>query len=130
MLDSVKVVVIGGVSVGKTSLTVRFVYDQFSDSMETTLGASYFEKTHDYRGNKSVKFQFWDTAGQEKYKAIAKIYYKDAKVAIVMYDVSSRQSFDALKVWMAELNANGPEDLVLAIVGNKIDKLEEQVSLT
>ena len=90
MIDEVKVVVIGAVGVGKTSLTVRFIYDQFNDQMETTLGASYFEKTHDYGDKKSMKFQFWDTAGQEKYKAIAKIYYKDAKVAIVMYDISNR----------------------------------------
>ena len=64
MLEDVKVVVIGSVGVGKTSLTVRFIYDQFNENMETTLGASYFEKNHEYDGNRSVKFQFWDTAGQ------------------------------------------------------------------
>lgn len=58
--------------------------------MATTLGAAYLEKVHDYGEDESVKFQFWDTAGQEKFRAIAKIYYKDARVAIVMYDVSNR----------------------------------------
>lgn len=63
-LDEVKVVIIGSVGVGKTSLTIRFIYDQFNETMETTLGASYFEKVHEYHGNKNIKFQFWDTAGQ------------------------------------------------------------------
>lgn len=76
--------------------------------METTLGASYFEKVHEYAGNQAVKFQFWDTAGQEKYKAIAKIYYKDAKAAIVVYDVSNRESFDSLQNWIKELRTHGP----------------------
>ena len=72
--------------------------------MPTTLGASYFEKVHDYKPGKSIKYQFWDTAGQEKFKAIAKIYYKDARVAIVMYDITSLESFEGLKVWMDELS--------------------------
>ena len=97
--------------------------------METTLGASYFEKTYDYGVNKSIKFQFWDTAGQEKYQSIAKIYYKDAQVAILIYDVSKRESFDALSLWVKELKNHAPENLVLALVGNKIDKLEEKVPL-
>jgi len=68
--------------------------------MGTTLGAAYFEKVHDYGEGKSMKFQFWDTAGQEKFRAIAKIYYKDARVAIVVYDVTNRESFEGLKLWM------------------------------
>lgn len=96
--------------------------------MATTLGAAYFEKVHDYDG-KSMKFQFWDTAGQQKFRAIAKIYYKDAKVAIVVYDVTSRESFEGLKTWMDELKEKGPQNMVIAVVGNKIDLLNEAVSI-
>jgi len=94
------VVVIGSVGVGKSSLTTRFVFNEFNENIGTTLGAAYFEKVHDYSEGKSMKFQLWDTAGQEKFRAIAKIYYKDARVAIIVYDVSNRDSFEGLKLWM------------------------------
>jgi small GTP-binding protein len=94
------VVIIGTIGVGKSSITIRFVNNQFNDFLDSTLGAVFFEKVHNYNG-KSIKFQFWDTAGQEKYKAIARIYYKDSKVAVVVYDVNSRESFNAMKTWIA-----------------------------
>lgn len=110
MIKEAKVVVIGSIGVGKSSITIRFVSNQFNDFMDSTLGAVFFEKVHQY-GNKSIKYQFWDTAGQEKYKAIARIYYKDSKVAVVVYDVNSRDSFNAMKSWVAELRDNGPKNL-------------------
>lgn len=103
MIKEAKVVVIGGIGVGKSSLTIRFVNNQFYDFLDSTLGAVFFEKVYSYGQGKSIKFQFWDTAGQEKYKAIARIYYKDAKVAVVMYDVNSRDSFNTMKTWVEEL---------------------------
>jgi small GTP-binding protein len=96
---SAKVVVIGAVGVGKSSLTVRYVHQQFTAEMESTLGAVYFEKQLALHGQK-IKFEFWDTAGQERYKAIARIYYKDCRVALVVYDVTSRPSFEAMKTWV------------------------------
>jgi Ras-related protein Rab-5C len=102
-----KVVVIGPVGVGKSSITIRYVHNEFHDSLESTLGAVYFEKTQLAQGRR-VKFEFWDTAGQEKYKSIARIYYKDCRVALVVYDVTSRSSFEGLKSRVAELRTNGP----------------------
>lgn len=87
-----KVVVIGGIGVGKSSLTIRYVHNQFSDNLDSTLGAVYFEKTQTTPSAK-IRFEFWDTAGQERYKAIARIYYKDSRVALVLYDVTQRSSF-------------------------------------
>lgn len=128
MISEAKVVIIGTVGVGKSSLTIRFVYDQFNENIDSTLGAVYFEKLHNYNESKNIKFQLWDTAGQEKYKSIARIYYKDSKVAVVVYDVTRMESFEALKVWIEELKVNAPKDMstiqiiiVIAIVGNKID---------
>jgi small GTP-binding protein len=101
MIKEAKVVVIGSIGVGKSSITIRFVNNQFNDFLDSTLGAVFFEKVHNYGSGKSIKYQFWDTAGQEKYKAIARIYYKDSKVAVVVYDVNSRDSFNAMKAWIA-----------------------------
>lgn len=67
--------------------------------------------------------QIWDTAGQEKYRSIAKIYYQEAKIAILVYDVTSKDSFEQMQVWGDELVDNAPKDIILAVVGNKVDLL-------
>ena len=102
MLDqelSIKVVIIGSVGVGKSSLAVRYVHNEFNQSLESTLGAVYLEKTILCKDRK-IKYAFWDTAGQEKYKAIARIYYKDCRVALIVYDVTSKSSYNQLIGWM------------------------------
>eukprot|EP01017_Pseudomicrothorax_dubius_P024816 TRINITY_DN2637_c0_g2_i1.p1 TRINITY_DN2637_c0_g2~~TRINITY_DN2637_c0_g2_i1.p1 ORF type:complete len:152 (-),score=43.64 TRINITY_DN2637_c0_g2_i1:96-551(-) len=76
--------------------------------------------------NKLIKYQIWDTAGQEKYHALASLFYKDAKVGIVVYDITSRESFEDLKIWLSELREKGPANMILAIVGNKIDLITEE----
>lgn len=68
--------------------------------------------------------QIWDTAGQEKYRSIAPIYYREAKIALCVYDITSQRSYDVMKKWVEELQANGPKDIVLAVVGNKIDRCD------
>lgn len=83
-----KIVVLGSIGVGKSSLTSRFISNQFNQNLPTTLGAVFFEKIHQYGNGKNIKFQFWDTAGQQKFRSIAKIYYKDANAAIILYDVT------------------------------------------
>jgi len=105
-----KIVVIGAVGVGKSSLTMRYVNNDFNDKLDSTLGAVYLEKNITIK-NKKIKLEFWDTAGQERYKAIARIYYKDCRAAVVLYDVSSRASFEELKKWVEELKNNAPEDI-------------------
>jgi len=72
-----------------------------------------------------VKFQIWDTAGQEKYESLAPMYYRKAGAAIVMYDLTSLATFERLQDWVRELGENGPQDIVVACVGNKLDLAEE-----
>lgn len=67
--------------------------------------------------------QIWDTAGQEKYRSIAKIYYQDAKIALLVYDVTSKGSFEQMQAWGEELVNYAPKDIILAVVGNKVDML-------
>ena len=71
-----------------------------------------------------MKLQIWDTAGQEKYRSIAKIYYKDAKIAILVYDVNDRLSLSHLQSWGEDLMNHSSKDIILAVVGNKIDLIE------
>jgi small GTP-binding protein len=70
--------------------------------------------------------QIWDTAGQEKYRSIAPIYYREARIALCVYDITSKRSYEVMKKWVEELQSNGPKDIVLAVVGNKIDRCDEE----
>lgn len=116
----IKVCLLGSSGVGKSSLLKRFVVNEFEENEQTTLGAAYQDKNFEYKGN-TYKFQIWDTAGQEKYAPLAQMYYRDAKVAILVYDITSKDSYATLKEWHRELCDKGPKDLITCVVGNKCD---------
>lgn len=119
-VKEVKVCLLGESGVGKSSIVCRFVYDSFKPSMDTTIGASFMTKTLEVEG-RVFKFQIWDTAGQEKYRALAPMYYRGAAAAIVVFDITREQSFQTLRMWINELKKHGPPNMVLAIAGNKND---------
>eukprot|EP01016_Furgasonia_blochmanni_P037868 TRINITY_DN4507_c0_g1_i14.p1 TRINITY_DN4507_c0_g1~~TRINITY_DN4507_c0_g1_i14.p1 ORF type:complete len:283 (+),score=66.85 TRINITY_DN4507_c0_g1_i14:83-850(+) len=124
----VKLVIVGQSGVGKSSILLRFVTGDFKEDKTETMGASFLAKSFLYNG-RFIKYQIWDTAGQEKYKSLVSMYYKDSKVALIVYDITNKDSFDAMKSWVQELKENGPSNLILAVVGNKIDLEDrEQVS--
>jgi len=79
----------------------------------------------------TVKFKIWDTAGGEKFRSLAPMYYKDAQAALLVYDVTDRHSFEELQFWINELQKNGPPNMLKVVVGNKIDLMnEEKVTIT
>ena len=108
-----KVVLIGESGVGKTSIINRYISNTFSTVLTATPGASFTTKTillKEY--NQSIKFEIWDTAGQEKYRALAKVFYKNASVCILVYDICQKKSFDELKkYWINEVKTNGSPNL-------------------
>ena len=108
-----KVVLIGESGVGKTSIINRYIQNTFSQVLTATPGASFTAKTvflQDY--NQSIKFEIWDTAGQEKYRALAKVFYKNAAVCVLVYDITRKASFEELKkYWINEIKANGNPNL-------------------
>ena len=108
-----KVVLIGESGVGKTSIINRYISNTFSSILTSTPGASFTTKTvflNDF--NQSIKFEIWDTAGQEKYRALAKVFYKNAAVCILVYDITRKKSFDELKnFWIKEIQANASPNL-------------------
>lgn len=111
--QSCKVVLLGESGVGKTCIINRFINDTFEEGGISTTGASYADKLiHFDEYNKSLKFEIWDTAGQEKYRALTKIFYKDASIAILVYDITRKQSFDELKdYWYAQVNESAPKKI-------------------
>ena len=121
--SSVKVVLLGESGVGKTSIISHFTKNQFNSRVETSVSANFISKVVDFPEiNKSIKFDIWDTVGQEKYRSLAKIFYKDAKIIVFVFDITKRKSFEAIKdFWYNETQNNADNNPILAIVGNKID---------
>ena len=126
--ESIKVVLVGESGVGKTSIIQQFTAKKFDPHRETSLSAQFISKTVNFQDlGKEIKFDIWDTVGQEKYRSLAKIFYKDAKVIVFVYDITTEYSFNELKnYWYEETRSNTDGSPILAVVGNKIDLYKEQ----
>ncbi|XP_010062461.1 ras-related protein RHN1 isoform X2 [Eucalyptus grandis] len=113
-------VLLGDMGTGKTSLVLRFIKGQFFDNQEPTIGAAFFTQILSL-AEATVKFDIWDTAGQERYHSLAPMYYRGAAAAVVVYDISSVDTFVRAKKWVEELQRQGNTNLVMALVANKSD---------
>ena len=125
---NVKVVLLGDSGVGKTCLITRYISETFEQNTASTNGASYASKNVNYdKLKKTITLDIWDTAGQEKYKALTKFFYKDAAIAILVYDITQKNSFESIKsYWYEQVKENGEKTFVLGIVGNKSDLYEQE----
>ncbi|GFP91842.1 RAS-related protein rabf1 [Phtheirospermum japonicum] len=97
------------------------VIDAKNLRVKVTVGASFLSQTVALQDSTTVKFEIWDTAGQERYAALAPLYYRGAAVAVVVYDITSPESFTKAQYWVKELQKHGTPDIVMALVGNKAD---------
>ena len=122
-----KVVFIGNPSTGKTSLLNRIVNDKFLPDYDSTIGVDFFTKTIYY--NESIfKIQLWDSAGQEKYRSLIPSYIRGAALIFLVYDLSWRESFEAIKNWLGFVNQYADKNIIkLVLVGNKSDLENERV---
>ena len=115
-----KLVLIGDSGVGKTNILSRYISNEFSLATQSTVGVEFGSKIIK-KNDKLIKLQIWDTAGQERYKSITSAYYKGSKGALVVYDISRNATFENVDKWIGELKANGSEDVLIMLVGNKSD---------
>ena len=117
----IKILTLGDTMVGKSSIVLRFSEDKFDDNQFATIGIDFKTKYIKVR-DASVKVLIWDTAGQEKFRNIAKQYYKGANGVLLIYDVTNKKSFERIAYWMNELKDNNQiNELDICLVGNKID---------
>lgn len=117
-----KVVLVGETHTGKTAIIQRIVNDRFEDNYESTMVASTLSTQVDLEGGQTVKFEIWDTAGQEKYRSINKIFYKDASIVIMVYDITKRNTYEEIKnYWYNQIVTMCNKNPIIAIVGNKSD---------
>ncbi|XP_047055646.1 ras-related protein RHN1-like [Lolium rigidum] len=121
-----KLVLLGDLGAGKTSIVVRFVKGLYYECQESTIGAAFFSQAlpvsgRGGEGDATIRFDIWDTAGQERYHSLAPMYYRGAAAAVVVYDICSLDSYIRAKKWVDELQRQGNPHLVMALVGNKVD---------
>ena len=123
-----KMVLVGESGVGKTSIIHRYLYNEYDDNRITTSSPEYKNKILEYpEYNKSITFDIWDTAGQEKYRSVTKNFYVNAGIGIMVYDIRVKDSFENIKTyWSEQLQELGEENIILGIAGNKCDLFEEQ----
>eukprot|EP01138_Halocafeteria_seosinensis_P005349 gb/GECG01005468.1/.p1 GENE.gb/GECG01005468.1/~~gb/GECG01005468.1/.p1 ORF type:complete len:180 (+),score=20.44 gb/GECG01005468.1/:1-540(+) len=120
-----KLVLLGNTSVGKSCLVVQFVRKEWYDYQEPTIGAAFLQQSVTL-DDVTVKYEIWDTAGQERYRSLAPMYYRGAGAAIVVYDITNKESFDGAKSWITELQRRGDKNCIIALAGNKSDMAEER----
>ena len=124
----VKVVLLGESGVGKTCIISRFVNNVFENNTMTTISATYAAKVIPYTDvGESIKFEIWDTAGQEKYRSLTRVFYKDARIAILVYDITRRETFDEIKkYWIQQMKENAPENIIIGLAANKSDLYDNE----
>lgn len=128
-LAKYKLVFLGDQSVGKTSIITRFMYDKFDSVYQATIGIDFLSKTM-YLEDRTVRLQLWDTAGQERFRSLIPSYIRDSSVAVVVYDVTNRQSFLNTARWISEVRTERGSDVIIFVVGNKTDLVDKrQVSI-
>ena len=118
-------IIVGDMAVGKSCLLLQFTDHKFRHQHELTIGVEFGGKTIEVK-NKNIKIQIWDTAGQEAFQAITRTYYKGAIGALLVYDITKRDTFDHINKWINEVKNNGSKDIVCMLIGNKKDLEEER----
>jgi len=128
-LAKYKLVFLGDQSVGKTSIITRFMYDTFDSTYQATIGIDFLSKTM-YLEDRTVRLQLWDTAGQERFRSLIPSYIRDSSVAVVVYDITNRNSFLNTAKWIDDVRTERGTDVVMMLVGNKTDLADKrQVSV-
>ena len=118
-----KIVLLGDQNVGKSSIAQRFCKNLFTGQHVATIGGAYLQQRVVLNNGVSIKYHIWDTGGQERFRSMASLYYRDAVAAILTYDIANEKTFESLNYWVEELRSMCQQDkMVLCLAGNKCDK--------
>ncbi|KAI0257389.1 ras family-domain-containing protein [Lactifluus subvellereus] len=123
----VKLVLLGEAAVGKSSVVLRFVSNEFQANKEPTIGAAFLTQKCRLE-DRVLRYEIWDTAGQERFHSLAPMYYRNAQAAVVVYDVTKAASLEKAKTWVKELQRQANPNIVIALAGNKIDLVQPSPS--
>ena len=124
---SLKIVLIGEAGVGKTSIISQFIEQTFQGEIESSVGSTLGTKSLVIGGNKLLKLEIWDTAGQEKYRSLTTMFYKDADAAILVYDITRKDSFEQIQeYWAVQVKESASSDIILVLCANKSDLIKQE----
>jgi len=123
----VKLVLLGEAAVGKSSVVLRFVSNEFQANKEPTIGAAFLTQKCRLE-DRVLRYEIWDTAGQERFHSLAPMYYRNAQAAVVVYDVTKATSLEKAKSWVKELQRQANPNIVIALAGNKVDLVQASAS--
>ncbi|ODV93030.1 hypothetical protein PACTADRAFT_52202 [Pachysolen tannophilus NRRL Y-2460] len=129
ILTKYKIVFLGDQGVGKTSLITRFMYDTFDSHYAATIGIDFLSKTM-YLDDRTVRLQLWDTAGQERFRSLIPSYIRDSNVAIIVYDITNKESFQSIAKWCEDVKNERGSNVIICIVGNKSDLVDKRIIST
>ena len=115
-----KLILIGDSCVGKSNILLKYLKNEFDTNSRATVGVEFGTKNI-FLNNKKIKIQIWDTAGEERYRSITSAYYKGAKGALIVYDITKKSSFNNIDKWISDLKLNGDKNICIIILGNKSD---------
>ena len=121
-----KLIIVGDTNVGNINIMSKYIKDQFNITSKSTIGVEFGTKILEI-DNKKVKAQIWDTAGQERYKSITSAYYKGAKGAFIVYDITNKSTFESVDKWIKDLNSYGDKNLTMLLIGNKSDLEDKRI---
>ena len=121
-----KIILVGDVAVGKTSIIGRYMNNKFYEEYKCTVNAEQQTKIIKEDASTSLKLNIWDTVGQEKFRSLTRQYYRDCHGAIIVFDITKKKTFDYVFTWIQEIKNYGNEDTVIMILGNKSDLSEER----
>ena len=123
-----KYIIIGDAAVGKSNLLLRYAHGQFKQEYQLTIGVEFGAKNIQLN-DKIYRIQIWDTAGQENFRSITRAYYKNSVCALVVYDISNKESFNNISSWIEDCKNQSPKTIFMVLVGNKSD-LEDKRQVT
>mmetsp|Transcript_3583 Transcript_3583/g.7700 ORF Transcript_3583/g.7700 Transcript_3583/m.7700 type:complete len:209 (-) Transcript_3583:1577-2203(-) len=120
-----KIIFLGDASVGKTSLINQFMYGTFDHTHQPTIGIDFLSKSL-YLDDRTIRLQLWDTAGQERFRSLIPAYIRDSSAAVIVYDITARQSYLSLNKWIADVRSERGTEVIIMLVGNKSDLCEQR----
>ena len=122
-----KILLLGDSAVGKSCLLLRYCENSFQESHLTTIGLDFRLKTVNLEDKRKIKVQIWDTAGEDRFRAITRNYYRGANGIILMYDVTDQKSFEHIRDWVEKIKEDAVEEIIIYLVGNKIDLVNKRI---
>ena len=125
--DNNKVVLIGETGVGKTCIIEQFIDQKFNEKQDSTIAAQFCRKDFEFPEGEKISLDIWDTAGQEKYRALSRIFYKNARAVVIVYNIVSKITFEEAKnYWYEQVKQHCDSNVIIAIAANKCDLYEHR----